>query len=131
MSFFDRRPHLLTRDRETQMIVRIKRPWYEPMEVDTKYFGKFRIQLASVSAEGSTIIQISAVPIRTKEIARGSATRQAFGLSGAFETQEQAIYAWETGFVVLLADEYEMPGARDAVLKAMLKKRQAQELTVS
>lgn len=113
------------------MIVRIKLPWYEPVEVDTKYFGKFRIQLASVSAAGSTIIHIAGVPIKKKEASRGAPARQAFGLSGAFETQVQAIHAWETGFVVLLADEYETPGTRDAVLKAMLEKRQAQELTVA
>lgn len=110
------------------MIIRITVPWYESLEVETKYFGRYRIQLGSVSAEGTAIIHIAAFPVAAKDPTRGAAKRQIFGLSGGFETQEQAIHAWETGFVVLHADEYETPGARDAVLRVMLKKRQALEL---
>ncbi|HEX2855255.1 MAG TPA: hypothetical protein VHO24_18615 [Opitutaceae bacterium] len=113
------------------MIIRLQVPWYEPFEVDTKYFGKFRIQLASVSVEGSSIIQIAAIPVKTKESLRGSAARESFGLSGAFETQEQAISAWDTGFVVLSPAPLELPGVRDTLIKALLKKRQAQELKVA
>lgn len=113
------------------MIIRLNVPWYEPLEVDTKYFGKFRIQLASVSVEGSTVIQIAAVPVKAKETSRPQLARQSFGLSGGFETQEQAISAWDTGFVVLAADPFEMPGVRDTLIKALLKKRHAQEMKVA
>lgn len=113
------------------MIIRLQVPWYEALEVDTKYFGRFRIQLASVSVEGSTVIHIAAIPVKTKDNGRGSPARQTFGLSGGFETQEQAISAWDSGFVVLAPDPFETPGTRDAVVKALLKKRHAQELKVA
>lgn len=127
--YFENQAPTLTE--ETQMIIRLKTPWYESVEVDTKYFGRFRIQLASVSVEGSTVIQIAAIPVKTKETSPSSPNRQMLGLSGGFETQEQAIFAWENGFVVLAADPFESPGVRDTLIKALLKKRHAQELKVA
>src|SRR5688572_1668022 len=41
MNYFERLPLL---SRGTRMIIQIKVPWYEALEVDTKNFGKYRIQ---------------------------------------------------------------------------------------
>ena len=113
---------------ETQMIIRIKIPWYEPFDVETKYFGTFRIQLTSISVEESTVIQIAGYPVKTKRTPK-NAVRHVCGLSGAFETQEQAIHGWENGFVVLTANG-EAGVIVDALVKNMLKKRQAEVLQI-
>jgi hypothetical protein len=113
---------------ETQMIIRINVPWYEPFDVETKYFGTFKVQLTSVSVEETTLIQIAAYPLKTKHTPK-NVTRQVCGLSGAFETQEQAIYGWENGFIVVALEEGGETGAVAAdLLKTMLKKRQAEVL---
>jgi hypothetical protein len=114
---------------ETQMIIRIKVPWYEPFEVETKYFGTFRIQLASISVDDATIIQIAGFPVKTKHTPK-NAVREVCGLSGAFETQEQAIQGWERGFVVMASDHGEMGAVADAIVKNMLKRRQAELLKI-
>jgi hypothetical protein len=111
---------------ETQMIIRIRVPWYEPFAVETKYFGTFTVQLASISVDESTVIQIAGYPLKTKHTPK-NAVRQICGLSGAFETQVQAIKGWENGFVVVAADQ-ETAAVADALVKSMLKKRQAEAL---
>jgi hypothetical protein len=125
MLFTRQRPVLRN---ESQMIIRIKVPWYEPFDVETKYFGTFRIQLTSVAVEDTTVIQIAGYPLATKRTPK-NVTRTICGLSGAFETQEQAIQAWENGFVVMALDEGGEVGAvADALVNTMLKKRQAEAL---
>ena len=110
------------------MVIRIKVPWYEPFDAETKYFGTFRIQLMSISVEGSTVIQIAGFPVKTKRTPK-NAVRNICGLSGAFETQEQAIQGWENGFVVL-ASGGEAGMVADALVKNMLKNRQAEVVQV-
>ena len=115
---------------ETQMVIRITVPWYEPFDVETKYFGTYKVQLASVAVEDTSVIQIAGYPVATKHTPK-NVTRQICGLSGAFETQEQAIYGWENGFVVMTLDEGGETGAVAAgLVKAMLKKKQAEVLQV-
>jgi hypothetical protein len=109
------------------MIIRIKVPWYEPFEVETKYFGTFKIQLSSVSADGTTVIQIAGFPVKTKHTPKNAA-RQICGLSGAFETQVQAIHGWEKGFVVVALEDQETGPVTQALIKNMLKNRQAELL---
>jgi hypothetical protein len=111
----------------TQTIIGIKVPWYEPFEVETKYYGTYKVQLASVSLEESTVIQIAAFPVRTK---RTPATdlRQLCGLSGGFETQVQAIHGWEKGFVVVALEHRETAEIAAALVKTMLKKKQAEHM---
>lgn len=112
---------------ETQLIIRIKVPWYEPFEVETKYYGTYRVQLASVSVDDATVIQIAGFPVKTKHTPK-AAVREVCGLSGAFETQEQAIQGWERGFVVMALDREDTAAVADAIVKNMLKRRQAEIL---
>lgn len=111
---------------EAPMVLRIKVPWYEPFDVETKYFGTFRVQLTSVQVDGTTVIQIAGCPVKTKHTPK-NAVRQICGLSGAFETQEQAIHGWEKGFVLLTLDK-EQAAIAHAIGKQMLKRRQAEIL---
>jgi hypothetical protein len=111
---------------DTQTIIRIKVPWYEPFDVETKYFGSFKIQLTSVAVdETTTVIQIAGYPLKTKNTPKDAA-RPLCGLSGAFETQVQAIEGWEKGFVVIALENEQTRPVADALVKAMLKKRQAE-----
>lgn len=49
-------------------------------------------------------------------------------LCGSFETPEQAIHAWETGFKGPRAARIGMPDPVDTVVSAMLRKNQADRL---
>lgn len=122
--FFSRHTPVLTK--ETETIIRITVPWYEPFDVETKYYGTFRVQLTSISMDETTVIQIAGNPLKTKHTPK-NAVRRICGLSGAFETQEQAIHGWENGFVVVALDA-EAAAVADAIVKSMLKKRQAEIL---
>lgn len=121
---FSRHAPVLTK--ETELIIRITVPWYEPFDVETKYFGTFRIQLTSIAVDETTVIQIAGTPVRTKHTPK-NVVREICGLSGAFETQEQAIHGWEKGFVVVALDPKAATVA-DAVVKSMLKRHQAEIL---
>lgn len=113
----------------SQMIIRITVPWYEPFDVETKYYGTFKVQLASVAAEDTTLIQITGVRIKTKHTPK-QLVSETCGLSGAFETQVQAIQGWEEGFVVMALDDEELAPVADALVKAMLKKGRASIVTI-
>jgi hypothetical protein len=125
--FFRRRTPVLRP--EAQTVIRLKVPWYEPFDVETKYFGTFKIQLSSISVEGTTVIQIAGHPVKTKHTPK-NVERKICGLSGAFETQEQAIQGWENGFVVL-TEGAEHTAIAEALVKNMLNRRQAELLQVS
>lgn len=124
---FSRQTPVLRNDAQT--IIKIKVPWYEPFDVETKYFGSFKIQLTSVAVDETTVIQIAGYPVKTKNTPKDVA-RQLCGLSGAFETQVQAIEGWENGFVVMALENEETRPVADALVKAMLKKRQAELVQV-
>src|SRR4051812_155945 len=79
--FFRRKSPVL--HKEAQTVIRITVPWYEPFDVETKYFGTFKIQLASISVEGTSVLQIAGHPVKTKHTPK-NVVRQICGLSGAF-----------------------------------------------
>ena len=124
---FSRQTPVLRNDAQT--IIRIKVPWYEPFDVETKSFGSFRIQLTSVAVDETSVIQIAGYPVKSKHTPKDVA-RQLCGLSGAFETQVQAIEGWEKGFVVMALENEETRPVADALVNAMLKKRQAELVQV-
>lgn len=109
------------------MKIRITKPWHQPVLVKTKPFGMYRVQFVNTQPGGPTApgtVSIVALP----KIPDGEGSGPPWDMSGYFENQDQAIYAWENGFEVIPREEDSTTVVEEAVLKAMLRAGLAQSV---
>jgi hypothetical protein len=102
------------------MKIRITVPWHDEVVVKTKPYGAYRVQFVSNlynGEEAPATVSIVAIPRRD---ARGAA-QESWDMSGYFQTQDEAIYAWENGFEVIPRYLTEAPVIEDAVVHAMIR----------
>lgn len=102
------------------MKIRITVPWHEKVVVKAKPYGAFRVQFVSNLHNGEdapATVSIVAIPNSAAKVDPGPS----WDMSGYFETQQQAIHAWENGFEVIPRDLTAAPVVEDAVIYAMLR----------
>ncbi len=113
----------------TLTTLRITTPWYRPLLVEADPFGTYNVQFSATSDEAGTRVHIAAFPEATKKKPE-IGDRPVCALSGTFETQQEAIEAWENGFVVLALDDVRPPHLARAIVKYLLKHRLAEAVEV-
>lgn len=102
------------------MKIRITIPWHQSVLVKTKPFGIYRVQFMNTLPGGPSApgaVSIVALP----KLPQTEGSGPPWDMSGYFETQDQAIYAWENGFELIPREDEGETVVEEAVLKAMLK----------
>src|ERR1051325_10383204 len=103
------------------MKIRITIPWHQSVLVKTKPFGTYRLQFVNTLPGGRTapgVVSIVALPKAPDTLGSGPP----WDMSGYFENQDQAIYAWENGFEVIPREGDEgTTVVEETVLKALLR----------
>jgi hypothetical protein len=102
------------------MKIRITKPWHQSVLVKTKPFGTYRVQFVNTLPGGPTAPgTVSIVALPNQPVTEGSGPP--WDMSGYFETQDQAIFAWENGFEIMPREDVGETIVEEAVLKAMLR----------
>ena len=109
----------------TQLTIRIMTPWYRPLMVEAAPFGTYNVQFSATTDGEGTRVHIAAFPEATTKKPQ-AADRPICALSGSFETQPDAIAAWENGFVVVALSAAKPPHLVRAIIECLLKRRQAE-----